>query len=533
MNKTRRKINLIQRITVCCLVVFILIMCSACGKEKIETINVDIIENIKNLDPQFATSEIEQNVIINIYEGLMRYSYDGEVVLGVADECILSDDKTEYTFKIKHNAKWNNGDDLTSYDFLFTFKRLFAKEHKSPYVHNLLSIKNAQEVLDGTLPFEEMGVLCPDKKTFVVKINEPKDDFLKVFAQSYTFPCNEKFFKNTHGKYGVEKEYILSNGALNLSKWNKNSIVSLTRNKYYYDENNKNKSDVNIHINRKAKKEKTSNNMINLMLENKTDIFTVSEKDREYVPTDLYTLNKISNKTWYIGLNAKSRYFGNNDLAKAFAFDNNNYGEYNEKLYEKTKSILPPSVLEGYNSINYITPTHEELISAYKQGISNFEENTLTNVKFYYDKECEFTSVLKEYAKQKNQMFGTLISPKAVETEEYNKILSTGSFDIILFSLSAKSSEPLSFFKQFVSGDVNNICSISNSEYDELIKIADSINTQKERYEQLNKAEKILLDTYNIQPIFNTSEYFTVNSSIKNFGHIGNIYFFRDAVKMK
>ena len=508
-------------------------MFSACSEEeKIDDINIDITETVKNLDPQFALGNMERNIILNINEGLMRYSHSGELELGLAESYSISPDKLTITFKLRDNLMWSNGDALTSDDFKFMFERMFDLSHSSPFVSSLMPIENASEVLSGEKEFSELGVKFPDKKTIEIKLREPKESFLEVFAESFMSPCNKSFFKSTYGKYGVEKKFTLCNGAFTLSRWDERQLT-LTRNQAYYDELSTKNSNVNIYINREAKKKQTDSNLVNLLLEDKTDILSITEEYRSLVPSDKYTLTKRSNRTWYIGFNLNSRYFKNEDIRTAFGFDKSRMGEYNADVFDITDKIIPPSAQDGYRGVVFSTPSEEEMNKAYRRALSELNIDMLSGVKCYYLADSGLDEVMTEYIRQKNKLYGTFISPKPLETEEFFDTLKSGNFNIIMFSLTAEGFEPTDFLKQFTSDSVNNFCGVNSEELDALILKASETDDKLERNELLKMAEEELLSIGAVQPIFNTSEYILINNRIQNFAFAEDRLILRDAKKVR
>lgn len=117
---------------------FVLSMTGVALAEDVQTINVCIGSQPETLDPQLNSASDGSNYIKHLFEGLMKYGWNGEgVVNGVADNYTVSDDGLVYTFHIRDDAKWSDGQDLTAEDFEYTFKRLVDPATAAPYAGDM------------------------------------------------------------------------------------------------------------------------------------------------------------------------------------------------------------------------------------------------------------------------------------------------------------------------------------------------------------------------------------------------------------
>lgn len=206
---------------------------SGCGEKYQDAyIYFELLEKPSTLDPQTASTDSELLIVRNIYEGLMRKSKDGTVVCG-ASESYLYENLT-YTFKIKQDAVWSNGDPLTAYDFEYGLRRAVDPKIKAPFADRLFSIVNAEAIAGGNADVSTLGVNALDAHTLAITLCREDNDFLKTLSTSVAMPCNQEFFNNSIGKYGLDAEYIISNGNYRLSKWNKEDFgIRLYKNEEY------------------------------------------------------------------------------------------------------------------------------------------------------------------------------------------------------------------------------------------------------------------------------------------------------------
>ena len=125
------------------------------------------------LDHHLTSTIAEGNIMRDLYEGLVVQTASAEVVAGVAEDWEISDDGMTYTFYLRDDAKWSNGDPVTAEDFVFTFRRLQDPETAAPYANLHFIIENAEAINKGDMETSELGVTAVDDKTLEIKLNTP------------------------------------------------------------------------------------------------------------------------------------------------------------------------------------------------------------------------------------------------------------------------------------------------------------------------------------------------------------------------
>ena len=192
---------------------------TGCGKAyKKECIYFNLSAVPDTLDPQTAKDDNELLIIRNIYEGLLRKDKNGKIVSGAAES--YEKQGLTYTFHLRKDSQYYDGTKLTAADFEFALKRAVLPETKAPFADRLKNIKNASLILSGKKSSDELGVSVKDERTLTVTLEEEDEYFLDTLTTSVCMPCNEKFFKESKGKYGLERKYTLSNGSYFVGKWN-------------------------------------------------------------------------------------------------------------------------------------------------------------------------------------------------------------------------------------------------------------------------------------------------------------------------
>lgn len=222
-------LHLKRLLTVLLCIVIALPLC-ACDSTEDAYLYFELTETPSNLDPQTASTDSELLIVKNTQEGLMRKDAEGKIVCGIAES--YSQNGLTYTFNLRNDAYWHNGEQITAYDFEFAFKRAVDPVTDAPFASTLFSIKGAKEINSGKSA--DLGVKALDSLTLQITLKEEDERFLETLTTSITMPCNSDFFYSTEGKYGLGAEHLLSSGSYKLSKWNKESFgIRLYRNKEY------------------------------------------------------------------------------------------------------------------------------------------------------------------------------------------------------------------------------------------------------------------------------------------------------------
>ena len=221
-----------QRILSIVLILATLFSLVGCSKTEEAYIYFELPELPTTLDPQTAKTDAELLIVSNIYEGLVRKDQNGNVTNGVAEN--FTKNGLSYTFKIREDANWNNGDAVTANDFVFAFKRAVNPETKAPFASRLYCIKNGKSINKGRTSVENLGVKAIDDKTLKITLSYDDPKFLENLTTSVAMPCNEFFFYESAGKYGLFRDTVTGNGSYRLTKWNKEVFgIRLYKNEFY------------------------------------------------------------------------------------------------------------------------------------------------------------------------------------------------------------------------------------------------------------------------------------------------------------
>lgn len=227
------------------LILVVLTALTGCGKDEktgaAKDVNQTIIANLGGepytLDPAFASDTTSYWVIDHLYEGLYTYDKKGKVVNGTASKVDVSEDGKTYTFTIRDDAKWSNGDAVTANDFEYSWKRVLNPKTAAYDPSSFYYIKGAEEYNTGKGSVEDVAIKAEDEKTLVVQLDTPIKFFPTVLQGHGFLPVNQQVVEADE-KWAAEAEGIVSNGAYRVSAWKHNDEITLDKNKEHWNTKN-------------------------------------------------------------------------------------------------------------------------------------------------------------------------------------------------------------------------------------------------------------------------------------------------------
>ncbi len=202
-----------------------------------QTFSYSILKEPGSLDPQLVEDVSGTEIIRDLFEGLMNQDSDGKLIPGVATHFTVNDDNSVYTFFLRRDARWSDGNLVTAKDFVYSWRRAADPATASPYAWyiEVMSLKGASKVLAGDAPAETLGVKAINDTTLEVTLSHPVPFFPLTTTHVATFPTPSWAIK-THGDNWTAPENIVSNGAYILTEHIAGRRSTRTRNPMYWND---------------------------------------------------------------------------------------------------------------------------------------------------------------------------------------------------------------------------------------------------------------------------------------------------------
>ena len=188
----------------------------------------------ESLDPQKTTGLYESNVERDLFIGLLTLDPEMRPVGGIAETWEASADKKVWTFHLRHDAKWSNGDPVTSADFLYSFRRLVDPKTAASQTEEIRDVVNAEEIIAGIeKDTSKLGVAAPDPYTVVLTLKQPQIMLPLLLTDVNMGPLNRKAVEG--GSDWTRPGKIITNGPFTLEDWAPNAEIVLKKNPGYFD----------------------------------------------------------------------------------------------------------------------------------------------------------------------------------------------------------------------------------------------------------------------------------------------------------
>ena len=204
---------------------FLLAGCSTTGSSAKETdpevqeISVSLPAELTTLDTTQTTDKVTFTVIQHLFEGSYRFDEKSQPVPGLAEEAVISEDGKTYTFKLKEEAKWSDGQQVQAADFAYAWKKLVDPKTMGPNAYLLDNVVNSQDIREGKADIATIGLETPDEKTFVVHLAQLQPSFLSVVSIGWLAPQRQSYVEEKGKAYGKTSEDLLYTGPFILKDW--------------------------------------------------------------------------------------------------------------------------------------------------------------------------------------------------------------------------------------------------------------------------------------------------------------------------
>jgi oligopeptide transport system substrate-binding protein len=182
------------------------------------------------LDPAAAADTFSFEVMEDLYEGLTSESPSGEIIPGVASGWTVDASGTQYTFQLRPDAQWSNGNPVRALDFIAAWQRALDPKQSSPVADDLRLILNAPAIIAGKSPVSALGVEARGDGVLIVNLERPAPYFPQVLSHSSAYPIYSDVSARSH-----DPVTWVSNGAYVLAGWSPNTAVQLAQNPHYWN----------------------------------------------------------------------------------------------------------------------------------------------------------------------------------------------------------------------------------------------------------------------------------------------------------
>ncbi|GAA2866773.1 peptide ABC transporter substrate-binding protein [Lactobacillus intestinalis] len=492
---------------------------------------------IQTLDQNKMVDTTSGEQGVNVFEGLNRLDDQGNIRPAVAKKSIPSKDGKTWTFTLRKNAKWSNGDPVTADDFVYSLQRTLDPKTHSQQQNIYQAVKNANEVAAGKASPAKLGVEAKDKHTLVVHLKNPVPYFKTMTASNWN-PVNERVAKKYGKKYGTASKYMVYNGPYIHTGWTGSNLSwKLKKNNYYWDKKNVKLNTVNYSV------QKTPSTDYNLYQSKKLDgayldasaskqlkhqagyrVFSADQT--EYLTYSLTNNKDLANvnlrRAISMALNRKAlaKTVGPaNTVATTFTGPEETVGSTNfNKYFAKTNAT------SKYTNFN-----KKEAQVLFNQALKELKK---PKVEFTLGGDDDDVSkkVMEYLQSQLESTFGKqmVVNVRSMPKTTRVSNMLNGKYDVDLTGLITDYTDPNSMLGSMTTGENYNFGKWSNKKFDRYINASNKeMNTQK-RLEDLTKAEEVLDSQQPLTPLYHEGQAWMVRPNIHKLGFTSGSFNFRN-----
>ena len=217
---------------------------AGCGSDSYpaNVLRININAEVKDLDPHLVTGVPEHRVLASLFDGLTGVDPATYAPLPAAAESwTISGDKRVYTFKLRKDGEWSNGDPVTAQDFIYSYKRMLSPGLAADYAYLLHCLKNAKAFNQGVIAnFDDVGARAIDNHTLELTLENPTPYLLAMQIHQAWFPVHQATIEahgamDKRGTPWTRAGNHVSNGPFRLTEWSPNEVIKVARNEHYWD----------------------------------------------------------------------------------------------------------------------------------------------------------------------------------------------------------------------------------------------------------------------------------------------------------
>lgn len=495
---------------------------SETGDEEV-VLNWTETQEIPTMDTTMVTDTVGFTVMNNVNEGLYRQGPDGEYELGMAaEEPTISEDGLTYTYKIREDAVWSNGEPVTANDFVYAWQRLVNPDQAAPYSYLIDGIvANASEIMRGEMEPSELGVSAVDDKTFEVSLVREIPYLKGLLTMAPLYPLNQAFVEEQGDSYATNSDTVLYNGPFTLDGWDGTNLTwAYQKNDQYWDADTVQVDTVNWQV------LKETSTALNLFDSGAIDYTSVTG---EYIANrvgDPNLQSQSESSVFYLKMNqernGEATPLANENIRKGIsqAFDKQAFvdgvlqdGSVPADYLVPTGLATDPETDEDFRDQNGALLSYdlEQAQADFALGLEELGEESITLEILSDDSEGGKRDAEYLQGQLTTNLEGLNVEIVTVPFKNRIQADSNQDYDLQMSGWGADYADPINYLELFITDGGNNNSGYSNPEYDALIEASTQTEDEKERWDMLLEAEKILLDDAAIAPIYQRSKAYLEN----------------------
>ncbi|GGJ93996.1 peptide ABC transporter substrate-binding protein [Lentibacillus kapialis] len=489
------------------------------AEETDQVLNLTRKSQITTMDSSMATDEVSFQMLGATMEGLYRLDENAKPTEAIATNHEVSDDGMQWTFDLREDAEWSNGDPVTAEDFVYAWRRAVDPATGSEYGPYMMEgvIKNAGAISNGDKNVETLGVTAKDAHTLVVELVKPVPYFESLMTFGTFLPLNKGFVEEQGEDYAQSADNLLFNGPFVLKNWKSTSDSwKLVKNDSYWDAEEVDLEKLTYKVVKDA--------------QTAVDLYESGDVDRAQLTSDL--VDKYSTHEDYSTRSKPVVYYLKMNQTRNEALANENIRAAISRAFDK-EAIANEILNDGSTAANALVPKDfaplpegmdvegdefrdvngdlvkydvEKAQAYWKKGLEELGKDSIELE--FLGGDSETSKVMQEYLvnQLESNLEGLDLTLKQVPGEQKLDLDADMDYDIQISAWGPDYLDPYSFLGLFETDGAYNKMGYSNEKYDKLLAEAQNElatpDKAAERYQNFIEAEKILFEDAAIAPVY-------------------------------
>ncbi len=461
-------------------------------------------EEPTSFDPSVGFNAVSWSALNNLMEGLTRLNKDHQAEEATAEKIDVSEDGLTYTFTIRDNAKWSNGDPVTANDFVYAWKHMLDPETASPAAFLAYFIEGAEAYNNGEGKPEDIGIDAPDEKTFVVKLSAPNEAFLNIITNPSFFPINEKAAEE-NPKWFTEADSFVANGPFKLASWNHDVKFVFEKNENYWDADNVKLDKVNWEM------VSDSTTAYQMYKSDELDSTDVPSEIAEDLKGDPEVKTEDQAGLYFFRFNTSMEPFTNTKIRRAFgeAVNQEDIVEFVTKNGEKpahgfvSYGFIGPDGNEFREDAgDLITFDPENAKKLLEEGMKEEGYTELPKVTLTYSTNEAHQKIAVALQSMFKENLGVDVDLQNVEASVFLADQKELKYQLSRSSFLYDYADPVNALESFITDSSMNRTTWSNKDYDKLIEDIKNETDANTRWTLLQQADMMLMDEMPVFPLY-------------------------------
>lgn len=444
-----------------------------------------------------------------LMEGLAQYdARTCEPVPAVAEHWDVSPDKLTWTFHLRKNAVWSNGDPVTANDFVWSYQRMLTPSLGAEYAGMLFILKNGERYYRGEISdFSNVGVHAPDPRTLTLTLTHPVPYLPKLVCHAAWYPVHratlEKFGRPyERGSAWTRPGNFVGNGYFDLVEWIPNKLIRMKKSQTYWDRNNiKLESVVFLPI-ENTSTEESMFRAGQLHITSSIPIVKIAVYRNDPALRPMLNQDPML-ATYFYRFNVTQPPLNDPRVRRALTLSVNRQQivEHVTKGGQIPAGHLTPPNIAGFTATANVpydpAQARQLLAEAGFPGGKGFPK-----VELLYNTNESHRQIAEAIQQMWRRELGIEISLFNQEAKVYVETMRTMSYQIARYAWVGDYLDPSTFLDTMTTGNGNNQTGWSNAEYDRLIAAAETAGNETERYAYFQRCEEIIAAENPILPIY-------------------------------